>query len=191
MIQKINEDVIMDTKEKIIRTAMNLFVSQGIDSTPTSKISKEAGVATGTLFHHFKTKEDLINEVYLFVKRNYSSYIIEEIIDTTKDVKMLLKEIWDNGIRWGEENSIEVKFMIDYSNSKHISLDSKEKGSSIIAPFDEVFVRGRKEKILKNLSTTIFRSIYVGIFTAFIFSEDKSRSNIDNGFEVFWDAISN
>ena len=52
----------MNKREKIFSTALNLFVEHGFHGTPTSKIAKEAGVANGTLFHHFNTKEDLIIE---------------------------------------------------------------------------------------------------------------------------------
>lgn len=58
----------MSTKrEDIIKTAMRLFTEEGFHATPTSKIAKEANVATGTLFHHFKNKEALINALYIYV----------------------------------------------------------------------------------------------------------------------------
>lgn len=54
----------MDKKEMIFAAALKLFVKNGIDRTPTAMISKEAGVATGTLFHYFSSKEVLVNELY-------------------------------------------------------------------------------------------------------------------------------
>ena len=54
----------MTKREKILQTAMNLFIDKGIQSTSTALIAKEAGVATGTLFHHFKTKEELVHALY-------------------------------------------------------------------------------------------------------------------------------
>lgn len=37
-------------------------------ATPTSAISKAAGVAEGTLFTYFKTKDDLVNALYRAIK---------------------------------------------------------------------------------------------------------------------------
>lgn len=47
------------TKEKILAAALELFRENGLDGTTTKQISKKAGIAEGTLFNYFKTKEDL------------------------------------------------------------------------------------------------------------------------------------
>ena len=47
----------IDKKQAILDTALTLFVSQGFYATSTASIAKTAGVATGTLFHHFASKK--------------------------------------------------------------------------------------------------------------------------------------
>jgi AcrR family transcriptional regulator len=47
------------TKEKILAAALELFRENGLEGTTTKQISKMAGIAEGTLFNYFKTKEDL------------------------------------------------------------------------------------------------------------------------------------
>src|SRR5215210_87609 len=47
------------TKEKILAAALELFSANGLDGTTTKQISQKAGIAEGTLFNYFKTKEDL------------------------------------------------------------------------------------------------------------------------------------
>src|SRR5580692_1933271 len=54
------------TKEKILAAALALFRENGFDGTTTRQISKKAGIAEGTLFNYFKTKEDLA--LYFFQK---------------------------------------------------------------------------------------------------------------------------
>ena len=54
------------TKEKILAAALELFQEYGLDGTTTKKISQKAGIAEGTLFNYFKTKEDLA--LYFFQK---------------------------------------------------------------------------------------------------------------------------
>ena len=55
-------------RKKIIEISLKLFVERGFHGTPTSLIAKEAGIANGTLFNYFKTKDILINEVYKEIK---------------------------------------------------------------------------------------------------------------------------
>jgi len=57
-----------DKRNAILNTAIRLFAERGLTAAPTSEISKQAGVAEGTLFTYFKTKDDLINALYREIK---------------------------------------------------------------------------------------------------------------------------
>jgi AcrR family transcriptional regulator len=46
-------------KTDVIKTALELFTTKGFHGTPTSMIARDAGAATGTLFHHLKTKNQV------------------------------------------------------------------------------------------------------------------------------------
>ncbi len=61
---------VKDKKTAIMGAALKLFTERGFHGTSTAQISKNAGVATGTLFNYFPTKEDLINSLYFEVKGN-------------------------------------------------------------------------------------------------------------------------
>lgn len=54
------------TKERILAAALELFREKGLEATTTKEVSKRAGIAEGTLFNYFKTKEDLA--LYFFQK---------------------------------------------------------------------------------------------------------------------------
>jgi AcrR family transcriptional regulator len=54
------------TKVRILTAALELFRKNGLDKTTTREISQKAGIAEGTLFNYFKTKEDLA--LYFFQK---------------------------------------------------------------------------------------------------------------------------
>ena len=76
----------MDTKEKIFTTSLYLFAKQGIKQTSTSQITAEVGVAEGTLFRHFPTKQALIDQIYIQIKEK-SFLKLVELIDETKSVR--------------------------------------------------------------------------------------------------------
>ena len=50
----------MSRKEDILKAATELFAIHGFNGTATSEIASRAGVAHGTVFHHFKSKENLL-----------------------------------------------------------------------------------------------------------------------------------
>ena len=51
------------TKAEILETARRLFSDQGYKSTSISDIAKATGLAPGTIYVHFKSKEDLLVQV--------------------------------------------------------------------------------------------------------------------------------
>ena len=50
----------MSRKQRILTAATELFAKQGFNGTAASEIARKAGVAQGTVFHHFKCKENLL-----------------------------------------------------------------------------------------------------------------------------------
>lgn len=51
-------------KERILDTALALFNSQGSRTVTTNHIAKACGISTGTLYYHFKNKEEIIRALY-------------------------------------------------------------------------------------------------------------------------------
>ena len=51
------------TRELLLNTAVEQFAEKGILATTTVDIAKAAGVAHGTIFVHFPTRDDLLNQV--------------------------------------------------------------------------------------------------------------------------------
>ncbi|MDD2901649.1 MAG: TetR/AcrR family transcriptional regulator [Syntrophales bacterium] len=62
------------TKELIARTALHLFVEQGITETTIRDIAGAAGVAEGTLYRHFESKDQLAWELF---STNYLAFARE------------------------------------------------------------------------------------------------------------------
>lgn len=50
-------------KSEILDTAEKLFASKGFENTSTTDILNDVGIARGTLYYHFKSKEDILSAV--------------------------------------------------------------------------------------------------------------------------------
>lgn len=49
------------TKRKIFEASMKLFAEKGYDATSIEEITATVGVAKGTLYYHFSSKEEIFN----------------------------------------------------------------------------------------------------------------------------------
>ena len=52
-----------ERKMEILDTAEHLFETQGFDNTSTNDILNEIGIARGTLYYHFKSKEEILDAI--------------------------------------------------------------------------------------------------------------------------------
>ena len=62
----------MTKRDTILAAATELFATHGYSGTSTAQIAKKAGVAHGTVFHHFGNKENLLIEIG---KKTMADYI--------------------------------------------------------------------------------------------------------------------
>lgn len=53
------------TKDSILNVAQKLFITQGYESTSISDILTETGLSKGGLYHHFKSKEEIMDAVIM------------------------------------------------------------------------------------------------------------------------------
>lgn len=88
------------TKNKVFETAIELIRTKGYDNVTISEICEKAGVAKGTFYVHYKSKEDIIKESYYsdmseFVLKNYKRLISEDNNMNIKDKieKFLISEL--------------------------------------------------------------------------------------------------
>ena len=63
----------MNRKQRVIEAATQLFAEQGFEKTPISLICEVAEVSKGTVFHHFKNKDEILRAVFVHI-----SELIEE-----------------------------------------------------------------------------------------------------------------
>lgn len=52
-----------DRRERILSSAAALFASKGVAATTVREIADEAGILSGSLYHHFESKEAMVDEI--------------------------------------------------------------------------------------------------------------------------------
>ena len=54
----------VDKRRQILDAAIRVFARQGFHSTRVSDIADEAGVAYGLVYHYFRSKDEVLNELF-------------------------------------------------------------------------------------------------------------------------------
>jgi TetR/AcrR family transcriptional regulator, multidrug resistance operon repressor len=193
----------MNIREKILNSALKLFVERGIDATPTSAITKDAGVSTGILFHYFYTKEDLIQELYSqvieefmqigFSARNVPiSYDLESFIENAR----LSVEAQ---INWELDNWNKFLFIRQFQTSPqraHVNWMDLPATSKYVELFYESTKIAVENRILKpNISFILSKFVIDMVSSIAEYLHDHpeiadKRETWDDLWSYYWDAIS-
>ncbi|MEM4368099.1 MAG: TetR/AcrR family transcriptional regulator, partial [Candidatus Anstonellales archaeon] len=91
------------TKDKIIEAGKEILRQKDYYETVVEEIAKQAGVAKGTIFFYFKTKENLFREIMLSLIEEVSQ-AIEEIGYYNINPLKKLKMVYDRYINFNIEN---------------------------------------------------------------------------------------
>ena len=75
------------TRERIDRSAMELFVEKGIDGTSVRDIAAKASIADGALYRHYKSKEDLAWQLF-----ENNAIVLSHILDRVRSKGLTAKE---------------------------------------------------------------------------------------------------
>ncbi len=181
-------------RKQITEAALKLFCEKGFQYTSTASIAQEAGVATGTLFLYFSTKEELINTLYKEAKYELTHYL-QEAIPGDADTKNKLGHIWTKAHEWALANYTAFRFIHMFASSPFITRITRDEVAST-ADFAEHFIKQAiQEGVLMPIDTPLFFLLFDGIWTATVNYLSSSADNtnhtlvIEQTFEVFWKGV--
>lgn len=99
------------TKRKIFETSMKLFAEKGYDATSVEEITATVGVAKGTLYYHFSSKEEIFK------------FLVEEGVKLLKNSITIKTEKLNNSIdKLRAIVLIEIKILVKYESFMTIIL---------------------------------------------------------------------
>jgi len=182
-------------KEKIINGALELFVEMGFDGTSISSIVKYSGVSNGAMYHHFTSKEELINEVFFSIHKVMKVEMLSSLKDAM-DIREKFYALWSTGIRWSLANPKKKKFMEMFSNSPYMEKlwteSIKDQFNFLCDIFDEanrseIIIDMDVDYLLCNMkASSDGMSLYLRLHP-----EKYSEDFIKNSFKMFWRSIIN
>ena len=71
------------TRTLLISAASELFATQGYDRTSVDRIIKQAGVSKGAFYHHFSSKDDILDAVCAFMVADAMNQIRAAVADVS------------------------------------------------------------------------------------------------------------
>lgn len=94
------------TYEKILASATEVLVEEGLNGFNTNAVADRAGVNVGSVYHYFANKNDLLRELYLVDQGRRNDYVYARFVDlpASQDMAAFVAETTKNLIRMRREH---------------------------------------------------------------------------------------
>ena len=180
-----------DKRNAILSAATQVFAERGLGA-PTAAITSAAGIAEGSLFTYFKTKDELINALYRELKLELADAMMSSF-PRKQSVRHRLEHVWNGYVQWGIANPDQQKVLRQIQVWSGLTQESKQAGS---APFNEMQRMTEDavtQRIYKDMPQTLIGAALVAIAEMtmdFMVREPESAEMYRTaGFEMLWAAI--
>jgi len=182
-----------DKRNAILDAATRVFAERGLTAAPTSEISKQAGVAEGTLFTYFKTKDDLINALYREIKLELADAMMSGFPRKTS-VRNRLRHVWDGFVNWGVANPQQRKVLAQLQVSGMLSKESFEAGSTPFVEMQDMIRDAMEQRILRaelpiELISKVLAALAEATMDLIVLKPAMANKYRNSGFEIYWAGI--
>jgi len=92
-----NDNPVMSTKDRILTTALVLFNEEGEPNVTTNHIADEMDISPGNLYYHFKSKNDIIWQLFLQYEKKIKNVLTIPDVEhsSMKDMWLYLNLVFD------------------------------------------------------------------------------------------------
>lgn len=137
-----------DKRELILRAATKVFAGRGFFNSKVADIAAEAGIADGTVYLYFKSKDDILRSIF---DQAMEKFIAEgrQQLAGMKDVRQKLSKIAHLHLsRLGSDRNLAIVFQVELRGSTKFMEEFSE---SAFSDYLEIIRQTIEEGIAKNI----------------------------------------
>ncbi|MDD2556996.1 MAG: TetR/AcrR family transcriptional regulator [Desulfuromonadaceae bacterium] len=178
-------------RQALLEAALELFAEHGLTRASTAQIAKRAGVASGTLFFHFNSKEELIHALFDQVYLEIDIAMLHEV-EPSMTIQEQMTRLLRNLLRYFLKHPDQFRFMEQFHFSSFNTLNRElhtEKGY-----LRALMLRAREQHIIKDAPCLSLEATAFGPIVA-LAKEHANRGTLidertfESTIEACWDAL--
>lgn len=189
--------IISDKREAILRAAIRVFARNGYFNSKVSDIASEAGIADGTVYLYFKSKEEVLHSVFNRAMEEFISEGKRELtgIDNAADKLRRIAQLHLEKL--GADRDAAIVFQVELRGStKFMEKFSATGFAEYLNIIRETIAEGQKQGIFrKDLNAIICAKILFGALDEMVTNWILSKNDYaleplaDTVLEIFFGGV--
>jgi AcrR family transcriptional regulator len=184
------------TRQKLLRAALDLYTTVGFRGTTTPAIAARAGVAEGTIYRHFTSKEHLLNEVYRGAQK-WAATIIKEIEEQDKGTRASdrLQRVARRFFEAADRDPSALRMLLYSAGEKSVDDRSRESAREFREGLQQMVASGKSDGLVRPGPADLWASAWLSLI-AFAAEKVASREwpadhpHLQLVIDSAWDAVS-
>lgn len=152
-------------RERIIQAAAKFFGDKGYHNTTTAEIAEAAGVAAGTIYIYFSSKEELVVAVFEeFLGRNMNRLQEGVAAEATPEGK--IRKLMSLGFRLMEENPDSARIFLSQlrQSTTMIKMVAKQSSRAYRDIIEAILKEGVEKGVFRPMDTGATASMLFGAY---------------------------
>jgi AcrR family transcriptional regulator len=194
-LQKSKEKQKDDKRDRLLSAALELFETRGFDAVTVPEIAAKAGVAVGTVYRYFATKEALVNVLYRHWKTLYNEIVLAPVSEGLS-IRRQFGTYWQRMTLFARARPAATRFMDLHHHGAYLDEESRAL-SRLYREAAEAFVaRGRRAGVLRPLDPILVVALMWGAAAGLVKFAAQGALDFDGNAatdmeEALWRAIAN
>lgn len=150
-----------EKKKAILDATLRLIRANGFHNAPMSLVAKEAGVGTGTIYHHFSGKETIIAALYAQQKELMGRALLRGD-KPSENYRERFFRFWNNLFKHFVSHPDGFLFLEQYANSPYITSVTRAENEHFYNPVIAFVQQGVSNGILRNIEPELLVALIYG-----------------------------
>ncbi|HZI21367.1 MAG TPA: TetR/AcrR family transcriptional regulator [Gemmatimonadales bacterium] len=181
------------TRERLVRAALELFTVQGYHDTTTPAIAKKAGVAEGTIYRHFASKQQFFNELYRAAAR-WADKVVRDADALKIGPRQKLVEVARGLVAGAARDPAVTRLFFVQRADDLLDDESRKTARDFRLGLESLIAQGKADGSVKSGAAEVWAGVWLAVVTLVIervsareWSETHAGVNL--ALEGAWDAI--
>ncbi|WP_298951826.1 TetR/AcrR family transcriptional regulator [uncultured Methylobacterium sp.] len=181
-----------DRRNAIVSAAIRVIAAHGLDAS-TAAIAKEAGVSNGSLFTYFETKADLLNQVYVDLKREMAAASLDALPADDEPGEQM-RRLWSQRLRWAASCPAKHRTLAHLLVCDEITPASREIGQRTMADIIRLLERTHEDGPMRGAPMVFVMGLIGAVANVTVDFMIQDPGNAEThcraGFEAIWRMLS-
>jgi AcrR family transcriptional regulator len=150
-------------REAVLDAALATFTERTYGGTSMAQVAERAGVAVGSIYRHFPSKEALGNAVYLTWKGRVTEDVEREV-DPGAPTREAFGRLWGVLTRFATTYPDAFAFLEHQQHEEYLDDDSRALSERMEALAVDILVRGQRAGAVRSMDPAVLIALAYGAF---------------------------